>query len=171
MGMSLVENLVFLFFTQTLHASNLLCGISVLITVVFEIPLFQYSETILHTFQQSGLISLAMLAYGLRVIGYTTVPNGWYILFFEPLHGVTIACAQVASVNFASENAPLGLESTSQTLMGLLRFGIGFVVGTGLGGYIEDTYGSNVLYRSAGILVLTTMLAYQLVLRRPQQRW
>ena len=34
MGMSLVENLLFLFMVDDLNSSNLVCGISVVVTVV-----------------------------------------------------------------------------------------------------------------------------------------
>ena len=163
-GMSIVENLLFIFFTETLHASSVLCGLTVLVTVMFEIPLFQYSNSLQQYFGRSGLLAIAMVAYGTRVIGYTLLPNGWWVLLLEPLHGFTVSCAQLAAVDFASECCPTGLEATSQTLMGALRYGIGYVIGNAVAGYVEERLGANVLYRGAGVTVLLCLLGYRLIL-------
>lgn len=164
MGMSIVENLLFVFFTQTLHANNFLCGLSVAVTVVFEIPIFYYGKYLLARFGVVGLMTIAMVTYATRVIGYTLVPNGWYVLLLEPLHGVTYGCSAIASVEFASSVCPPGLEATSQTLIGICRYGVGYVIGTGLAGYIEQHFGSDVLYRGAGCIVFVVLLAYRLLL-------
>lgn len=164
-GMSIVENLLFIFFTETLHASSLLCGLTVVVTVVFEVPLFQYSHLLKQYLGRTGLISVAMIAYGTRVFGYTFVPNGWWVLLLEPLHGVTYGCAQLAAVDFASEFCPPGLEATSQTLMGILRYGIGYVIGNAIAGVVEERFGPNTLYRGAGLSVLLSLLVYRIIVR------
>merc|ERR1711865_549199 len=89
-GMAIVENLVFILFRE-LNASYFLCGVSVVVTVVFEIPLFSQSKRLLSRIGAPGLLTVAGLCYSFRVVGYTFCPGGWYVLFFEPMHGVTIA--------------------------------------------------------------------------------
>lgn len=163
-GMSIVENLLFIFFTQTLHASSVLCGLTVVVTVIFEIPFFQYSHVLQQHLGRSGLMTVAMIAYGTRVIGYTLVPNGWWVLLLEPLHGVTYSCAQLAAVDFASEFCPTGLEASSQTLIGTLRYGVGYVIGNAIAGYIEERFGADTLYRGAGMTVLLCLLGYRTAL-------
>ena len=182
-GMSIVENLLFIFFKQSLHASSFLCGLTVVVTVIFEIPIFQFSAQLLHKFGRNGLLIISMIAYGTRVIGYTIVPNGndivsffpcihsflisilgWYVLLLEPLHGVTYGCSTIAAIEFASSVSPPGLESTSQTLMGIFRYGVGYAIGNAAGGYVEEVYGPNWLYRSAGVIILFTLAFYWLSL-------
>lgn len=75
-------------------------GISVLLTVAFEIPIFQIAPTLLRKLGAARLIQIAALSYIFRVIGYSIVPEGEmiYILCLEPLHGVTFACGATAGV-------------------------------------------------------------------------
>ena len=83
MGTSLVEGLVFVFFVNDLNASNSLCGISVLITVLFEIPIFYYSDHVVGYCSNRTLMGLAHVAYVVRVVGYTIIPNPWWLLILE----------------------------------------------------------------------------------------
>ena len=53
----------FLFFRDDLKASNFLCGVSVVITVLFELPLFALSERVLSKCGTRGLITVSHLAY------------------------------------------------------------------------------------------------------------
>ena len=81
-GMSLVEQLVFLFFEEELKASNILCGISVCVTVSFEIPLFFFAPRIQRRMRIVSLMVSACWAYSLRVLVYAITPATvkWSIL-------------------------------------------------------------------------------------------
>ncbi len=153
MGTSIVENLIFLFF-QELGASSAICGASVVVTVIFEVPIFQYSGQILEKLGAEALQKIACFAYVIRVVGYTFIPQDHValILLFEPLHGVTYACSKTSSVEFASKLSPSGFESTGQGVMTLLQ-GMGVIFGLSMGGWIEDTFSAVTLYRSYAVVV------------------
>ena len=158
MATSLVEGLVFIFFVNDLHASKSLCGISVLITVLFEIPIFYYSDYIVNFFPNHVLMGIAHVAYVIRVVGYTLIPNPWWLLLLEPLHGVTYACFQLSSVAIASDLATNKLQSTAQGLRSAC-LNLGAAVGYVTGGYIMQNYDSNTLYRvMAGIIFFALVL-------------
>ena len=160
MGTSIVENLIFLFF-QELGASNTICGFSIVVTVLFEIPIFQYSPQLLDILGAEALQKIACVAYVFRAVGYTLVPKDHValILLFEPLHGVTYACAKTSSVVFASKLSPPGFESTGQGIM--LSFqGMGVILGLSMGGWIENTFSSVILYRSYAIIVLLGLIVF-----------
>jgi hypothetical protein len=70
-----VELLVFLFFVDELNASYSLCGATVVVTVLFEIPIFYAAPFILKRFSNISLFIVAHLAYIIRVVGYTVAPN------------------------------------------------------------------------------------------------
>ncbi len=149
---SIVENLVFIFFKDTLGTSNFICGVSVVVTVIFEIPLFTYSKHLLDAVGHHYLTVIACMSYIVRVVGYTVVPSGAWVLAVEPLHGMTYACNKIAMVNYIASVAPPGHEATALSLVAALG-SIGKLLGTLLGGYVEELYGSNVLYRgAAGVL-------------------
>lgn len=56
MGTCLVENLLFLYFVNDLHASNALCGLTVVVTAVLEVPLFAAAPTLLRVVGPAGLM-------------------------------------------------------------------------------------------------------------------
>lgn len=158
-GMTIVENLVFLFFRE-LGASYFLCGVSVVVTVVFEVPLFHYSDYFLDQFGTHALLVAAGVCYSFRVVGYTLCPGGWSILLFEPMHGVTIACWGTASMEFVASTTPKALIATGSALLGFLRGALGSTSGTSIGGYLISTYGENTCYRTSGAVVLVGLFVY-----------
>jgi len=167
MGTSVVENLIFLFF-ESLGGTNspfTICGLSVLVTVLFEIPIFHYSPILLAYFGAEILQIIACLAYVTRVVGYTYVPQDHmaFVLFFEPLHGVTYGCSKLSSVEFAAKITPRGYEASGQGILSLL-IGIGSVVGLSLGGWIEEVHGPVTLYRSYAGIVGFGLLSFYLAI-------
>ena len=160
MGTSIVENLIFLYF-QELGASNTICGFSIVVTVLFEIPIFQYSSQLLGMFGAEALQKIACVAYVFRVVGYTFIPKDHValVLLFEPLHGVTYACAKTSSVEFASKLSPPGFESTGQGIMSSFQ-GMGVIIGLSMGGWIEKTFSSVILYRSYAIIVYLGLIVF-----------
>lgn len=153
MGMSIVESLIFLFFEE-LGGSFTIMGLSVVVTVIFEIPVFHWAPSLLEKFGPGRLQQAAAVAYMVRVIGYTLVPEGSMalVLLLEPLHGITYGCAATSSVDYIARLTPKGYESTAQGLLSGLR-GIGSIVGLSLGGWVDDTYGPKVLYRAYASIV------------------
>ena len=153
-GQAVVDKMVFLFF-EFLGSSFTLMSCTVVLTVVFEIPIFHVAPKILEAIGASGMLLLGSFSYVTRVIGYTLIPAGKapLVLLFEPLHGVTYACSQSSGVDFASKLIPEpGMEATGQ---GLLQFfvGAGSALGLFFGGILEDAYGPNVMYRIFAFVV------------------
>jgi predicted membrane protein len=159
---SIVENLVFLFFENSLGASNLIMGFSVVVTVVFEIPMFAYSSRLLEICGQNTLLMVACVAYCVRVIGYTLAPDGVWVLLCEPLHGVAYAGSKMATVAFVADLAPDHMQATAQGILTSLS-AVGKLVGTSAGGYVEEKYGANVLYRGSAALMMVFLIAFIVV--------
>lgn len=160
-GVALVENLSFLFFKDDIGASNIVLGISVCVTVSFEIPLFAVANQLVTRFSPPKLLFWGLIAYSVRVWAYTIIPpkHGVLVLLCEPLHGVTFALMQLAAVIIISDMAPPGLESFSQGAITAVRnLGTGF--GLVVGGAVMDSYGAVVMYRGASIIVFIMALTY-----------
>ena len=170
MGTSVVENLIFLYF-QELGGSSTICGITVLVTVLFEIPIFHWAPKLLSRYGPQKLQKVACIAYIIRVVGYTFVPQNHasWILLLEPMHGVTYACGKTASVEFAAMLSTKGSEATYQGMLSMI-LGIGSFVGLFLGGYIEDTLGSIILYRSYAGVVCIGLITFMITSRQETQK-
>lgn len=158
-GMSLVENLIFLYFQADLGASNLLCGLSVVVTVIFEVPLFAAAPYLLKRFGAPALAVLGSLAYVIRGFGYTVVPNGWVVLLLEPLHGVTYAASTAAAVAYVADRTPTRFEATGQAVLDVVQ-ALGYAVGTAVEGVVMEEFGNEVLYRGAALIVLVATTAF-----------
>lgn len=158
---SLVEGLVFLYWAQELGASSTLCGISVLVTVSFEVPLFVASRWLVSTFSPRALLGGACVAYTTRVLWYAAAGEGkgWTVLLVEPLHGVTYSLGALGSVHYAASLARDGEHARAQALTDNLRAlgGIGATLG---GGFVMQTAGPRALYSSSALLMACALGAY-----------
>ena len=166
-GMSLVENLLFLFFRDDLKASNLLCGVSVVITILFEVPVFALAPFFLQTYGAEKLSVLGSLAYVIRGFGYSISPSGMFALMFEPLHGVTVGAVESSAVSYISERSTKELEATAQSLLKVL-WAFSELLGTSTGGYIMQILGSRILYGGAGFLVFCATLLFAVAAARSE---
>lgn len=155
-GMSVVENLIFLYF-EFLGGSNALCGLTVAVTVLFELPIFHYAPDILKWMKSpTWMFQWGCLAYVVRVIGYSIVPESHapWVLLLEPLHGFTIGFVMTGSVAFVDSLMPKGYESSGQGFLSTVM-GLGQFVGLCIGGVLEG----RVLYRVlAGIVSIGSLI-------------
>ena len=153
MGTSVVEQLIFLFFNY-LGSSNTMCGLTVAVTVMFEIPIFEYAPEMLKRFGLGILLQISSLAYIVRVVGYSIIPKQYpaLVLLLEPLHGVTYACSKASGVEFAARYSPKGYEASGQGILTIFS-GAGNCLGVLLGGILEDKFGSRIMYRCFATIV------------------
>ena len=146
---------VFLFLhLQTLHASHLLLGLSLVVTTFGETPFFFYAGPILRRLGTLPTVSVALYAYTARLAGYAFITNPWYILPLEPLHGVTFALSWTAVASFAAEIAPPGYGASTMGLVSAFFWGIGFSLGGIGGGVINQNFGSVFLFQCTTILAM-----------------
>lgn len=161
-AMSLVDSFLFVFLQNDLQASTALCGYTVGITVLLEIPVFQHSKNLLASLGHDGLMVIAMVAYATRVIGYTmlTPQTVHWILLLEVLHGITFACAWSSFVDFAAQVAPAEWSTLVQSTMNTFWGSVGGGLGPILGGIVYERYGAKFMFRNAGGIVLGTLVLH-----------
>jgi hypothetical protein len=164
-GQAVVDGLVFLFF-EGLGSSYTIMGVTVVLTVLFEIPIFHVAPDLLHRYGSGPMLLLAGACYTVRVLGYSLVPNShiMYVLVLEPLHGITYGCSQTAAVAFVAQFMPVGYEASGQGLIYLIR-GVGSVNGLWLGGWATDVFGARIMYRASALLVMFGMAVFAAVTR------
>jgi hypothetical protein len=164
-GQAVVDGLVFLFF-EGLGSSYAIMGVTVVLTVLFEIPIFHVAPDLLKRYGSGPLLLLAGACYAVRVLGYSLIPNNhiMYVLVLEPLHGVTYACSTTAAVAFVAQFMPIGYEASGQGLVYLIR-GAGSVTGLWLGGWATDVLGARIMYRGCAVLVFIGMSVFAGVTR------
>ena len=163
-AVTFVERLLFIYLKQELDASNTLCGLCVGVTVIFELPIFYFGKRLLKSLGHHLLLTTSMVAYIIRVIGYTflTPEYVWLVLACEILHGFTFACMWIASVDFANQIAPAEWKSTSQMVLYSVYCSLGAGIGGPVGGYIMQHYKGVFLYQIAGMSVFALLCLHVL---------
>jgi len=149
-GMSVVEYLIFLYF-EYLGGSYSMMGLTVAVTVMFELPLFHFAPDILRRLKSPvWMFQAGCAAYVIRVLVYSLIPQDhpYWTLLVEPLHGVTIGFVLTASVAFAAEWVPKGYEASGQGFLSMIR-GLGQFAGLCIGGFLEG----RILYRVLAVIV------------------
>jgi hypothetical protein len=162
-GQAVVDNLVFIFF-EYLGSSYMVMGVTVQLTVLFEIPIFRIAPSLLARYGSGVLLLVACACYIIRAIGYSYIPKDhmMYVMLLEPLHGVTYACSQTASVDTAARSMPPGYEATGQSFMYVIR-GMGSCIGLWLGGRAMDHLGPRLMYRASAAIALVGSLVFAVV--------
>jgi len=157
----MVEGMLFLLL-QELNASNLLCGLAVVVTVIFELPIFHYAKPIIATLGTRKMILLGQLAWVVRAIFYANMTEAWTVLLIEPLHGVTFALVWTAATQHVADPAISGegLEASAQGLLQVCFMGIGPVLGLSIGGWLFQHLGSHAVYGVFSVIILAIGLAY-----------
>jgi Na+/melibiose symporter-like transporter len=165
-AVSISDSFLFVFMQNELRASTKLCGFTAGITVLFEIPVFLFSQPLLKRVGHDGLFLVATAVYTIRVVGYTflTLSTVTWILLLEVLHGLTFACMWIASVDFSAAIAPEEWSTTVQSILSAVFTCIGAGLGPIVGGRVMQRFGASYLYRGAGLMVGSTMVIHLLIL-------
>ena len=153
MGIAVVDNLAFIFF-DALGASSTMDGWTVVFTVMFEIPVFYVAPKLLEKYGPGKLLLAAGMAYVVRVIGYTLVPEGkmYLVLMLETLHGLTYAGSKAGGVEFIQQIIPEGYEASGQGILIFVTY-FGVVAGLICAGWMQETLGARVMYRAMAAIV------------------
>lgn len=161
-GIAVVENLLFLYLVNELHASNTLCGLSIVLSVIVEVIMYAVSPYMLKKMSVSNVLFLSSIAYVIRVLGYAYIPNPNAVLALELLHGLTFATGDAAFVTFIAERGELGTEATVQSIYWTVR-AVGMGVGSVSGGIVLQKFGATILYVMSGLLVFLGSLTFLIV--------
>ena len=161
MGTCMATIEVFLFwFLQDLNGSHLLMGLSLCMTCITEVPIMFYSGHLIKWIGHHGVLYLTFVCYTVRYLSYSFIPNAWYVLAIEPLHGITFGAMWAATTSYGGMISPEGLRATVMGLVSATHFGFGRLVAGFGGGAVYSKYGPRVLFRSLAVLSAVTCLVF-----------
>eukprot|EP00927_Polykrikos_kofoidii_P054969 TRINITY_DN49297_c0_g1_i1.p1 TRINITY_DN49297_c0_g1~~TRINITY_DN49297_c0_g1_i1.p1 ORF type:complete len:462 (-),score=29.80 TRINITY_DN49297_c0_g1_i1:233-1618(-) len=160
-GFSMVEGMLFLLLRE-LQASNLMCGLSVVVTVVFELPIFHYAKLMLAKCGARRMILLGQGAWVVRALFYSQMTAAWMVLLIEPLHGLTFALVWTAATQHIADPrvSGEGFEASAQGVLQACFHGVGPILGLSVGGVLFDAIGSHAVYAFFSIVVLLAGVPY-----------
>jgi len=162
-AMSLVESLLFVAMERSMDGSSpIIAGASVLISVMFEIPIFQIAPNLIKFYGTKKMLIVANIAWIVRALGYALFDRAWIVLLLELLHGITFGLFYSAAVHICVQQSPPGMESTMQSLLDMTFAGFGVALGDMLGGFLFDLIGSSSTIIFFSLLVLVSTVLCQL---------
>ena len=148
-GKAIVSNQAFPFFQKVFGSTNLTCGLSVTVSIIFEIPIMWCSGSLLKMIGPQGLLACGSICYCIRVLGYTLISNGGLALMaLETLHGVTFGFSDTAATAFVNTAAPSEVQQDAQVFFHTLVKIVTIIIST-IGGVVVDKYGAVILFRGA----------------------
>ena len=150
-GYAIVATYLFLFLQQDLGAPEILLGLSITCTVLVEIPLFRASEAMHARFTDQQMLIGAMVAWVVRVTGYSLLQNPWVVLLLEPLHGLTFGLMWLGGVHYVSHAFPKDLAASAMGSINASAFGLGPAIGTLVGGLCYEALGARLFFRYAAV--------------------
>ncbi|RNF01310.1 MFS transporter, PPP family, 3-phenylpropionic acid transporter [Trypanosoma conorhini] len=162
MGYTLISTFLFVFL-DTINAPTILLGLSVVMTVVVEIPLFQCSKYIHEHYTDRQLLSVSFFAWSVRVTGYSFLYNPWLVLFLEPLHGFTFGLMWLSGMHFVRHAFPKSLSHSSIGFLSATAFGIGPVMGNLVGGTLYQHLGARGMFRLMALFMLCIGVVFLLI--------
>ena len=158
-GVSIAGNNTFLFpYLKELGAPELQMGLAMTIGTITEIPILFFGHHLLRRLKPYGLLVLAMLVTGARLLMFAAANSPQQILIMQLLGGLTFPAMWVAGVAYVDEIAPPGLSATAQGMFGAMVFGFGAAVGGFIGGPLLETTGGRGIYLTFGIIVMVVLV-------------
>eukprot|EP00927_Polykrikos_kofoidii_P077438 TRINITY_DN74377_c0_g1_i1.p1 TRINITY_DN74377_c0_g1~~TRINITY_DN74377_c0_g1_i1.p1 ORF type:complete len:422 (+),score=62.30 TRINITY_DN74377_c0_g1_i1:129-1394(+) len=167
-AMSLHETFFLVFLrTEFVNTTKLLCGASVAMMCLFEIPVFMYAER-LWTNDAIGLTTVMVacqLILALRCWLYLTIPHDqpWLVLLVEPLHGLTFGGMWVATVEYGRRIAPRGAVARMQALVNGVFYQVALGIGSLLWGALQLSPPRGIGFRSCFIADMCLIVAWCVV--------
>jgi MFS transporter, PPP family, 3-phenylpropionic acid transporter len=161
------NNAYYLPYMKELGTAEALMGLALTIGTLSEIPVLFFGNRLLQRFTASGLLLLAMIISGVRLVLLAIVRTPEAALLLQLTNGLTFPAMWIAGVAYADQYAPPGMRATAQGLFGAMVFGLGLAVGGFVGGPILESWGGQAVFLIFGIVVLIVVTVTALL----QKRW
>ena len=166
-GLALAGTSTYLFpYLEELGTPESIMGLILMIGTFTEIPVFFFGHHLVRRFKSYGLLMVAMLLTGLRLLAYAIASTPIQAILVQLLNGLTFPAMWIAGVAYANENAPAGMSATAQGLFGTMVFGVGAAVGGFIGGLLLESLGGRGLYLVFGLIVLAIVAIVAMLYKR-----
>ena len=148
-----------------LGANESMMGLALTFSTLSEMPTFFLAHHLVRKFGSYGLLTLTLVAFGVRSLLYAAANAPWMILLIQVFGGAIFPAMWTAGVSYADENAPAGLKSSAQGLFGAMSFGVGSAFSGFVSGLLLESIGGRGLFLVLGIIILAGLVIVEGVRR------
>lgn len=135
-------------------------GMVYALNAVTEIPVMFVGAALLARFPAARLIQVGLLGFAGVYIVMAQATSPTLILLVVPALGALYAGYWMAVVNYAAQSAPTGMRATGQAIVGAAQGGLGWAMGSVIGGVLWQGFGGAVVLWAAAAIMLAAALVY-----------
>jgi PPP family 3-phenylpropionic acid transporter len=146
----------------------LLVGLGLALGGLVEVPTMRVSSRFQARWGLRAVYVLGCLVYALGFLLWGLVTDPRIVSFLAVFEGFAFALLFTTGVVVVGRLLPPNLYSTGNAVAGMVGFGIGPVIGAGLGGLVYERVGVVALYAGASALAVLGAVAAWLALSTPE---
>merc|ERR1712129_116766 len=166
-GQNVATNLLFPYVLSLMPANNFyhsFLGLTVAVTVTFEIPIFAFSERIIDRLRYKKMIIVGVICLICRCVAYSLLSADtlWLLLLIEPLHGITYSLVQLSAVNIIYDLFGEKYAASAQGSLSAIRSGLGPLLWVSSSGFVLQFVSGKWCYRIVAIGITLSLIAFVL---------
>lgn len=132
----------------------LLVGIGTALGGLVEVPVMRSSSTLVRRYGLRVLYVTGCCVYALGFLLWGLISNPTIVSVLTVFEGLGFGLLFTTGVLVIARMLPSSLYSTGQSMAATVSFGLGPILGAGIGGFVFDRFGSVTLYTGASLLAL-----------------
>jgi PPP family 3-phenylpropionic acid transporter len=160
-------NAFFSIYLDSIGAGEGGIGLGWAISSISEIPVMLYSGYLLRRIGSGGLLKISFITFAIRWLLYSFIRTPSLAILVQVLHGLSYATYLIGSVTLVNERAPAGMSTSALSMLNLVSFGAGAICGSLLGGYIYETAGIAMMFRTLSLIAVAGFGIFLISQRRP----
>ncbi|KAM3956874.1 major facilitator superfamily domain-containing protein 6-like [Aphomia sociella] len=126
-----------------------------------ELLFFYFSGKIINRWGYGTTMTFSLFCYGIRMVLISFIWNPWHLVFIESImQGPTYALCYSTIVGYAAHVAPPGYSATVQGIVAGMDDGVGFALGSLLGGQLYATAGGRGAFRALAACAVLAATAH-----------
>jgi PPP family 3-phenylpropionic acid transporter len=145
----------------------LLIGVGTALGGFAEVGVMRLSPRLHRRFGLRKVYAIGCLVYALGFLLWGVIDDPTVVSVLAVLEGVGFSLLFTTSILVVGKLLPSSLYSSGNSLASMVGFGIGPIIGGGLGGIVYERLGSTTLFVGASIAALLGGVAAMLALRTP----
>ena len=146
----------------------LLVGIGTALGGVMEVPVMRLSSRLQRGWGLRRVYVLGCCVYALGFLSWGLFDSPTIVSMLTIFEGTAFGLIFTTSVVIIGRLVPESLYSTGNSMVAMVSFGIGPILGAGVGGFVYQYLGSTVLFSAAAALALAGAGVAWIALRTPQ---
>jgi MFS family permease len=146
----------------------LLIGIGTAVGGLIEVPMMRSSSRLQTRLGLRRVYALGCAIYAIGFLLWGSISNPTIVSLLTVLEGVAFSMLFTTGVVVVGRLLPSSLYSTGNSVAQMVGFGLGPIIGAGVGGFVYEAAGPMTLYAGASTLALAGAVVAWFALRGPE---